>query len=437
MSSTSNDETAVGGVPAQRRLLFFASCVALVATAMSFAVRADIIGDVERQLGLTDTQAGWAIGAWALGFAGAILIGGPLCDILGMGRLIWGAFAAHMIGILLTIFAPNFTVLFLATLIYGMGNGTVEATINPLTATLYPKEKTGKLNILHAWWPGGIVIGGLICFGISKTGLSEFSVGAGTGHAWQVKVATLLAPVLLYGALFMGRRVPPTERVAAGVATRDMWLEVGRLGFLLMMLCMVCTAATELGPNTWVGELMKRTLPGMAAAGILILVWIHVIMGIGRYFAGALAHAISPVGIVLSCAVVSGIGLVLVSYATTTRGAFAAAAVFALGICFFWPTMLGITSERFPKTGALGLAVMGSTGAFSSFLISPTMGWIRDQTGSEELALRYVAILPAVLVILFGSMLIYHIRRGGYRPVELSAEGEEEEAGVPASEPEQ
>jgi fucose permease len=416
--------TASDGSQYHRRQLFVASCVSLIATAMCFAIRGDILGDLEKHFKLTHAQAGWAGGAWAWGFAGAILFGGPLCDVLGMRRLMILAFVSHAFGIVLTIVAPNFAVLFLSVLIVGIGNGLVEAAINPLVATIYPDAKTARLNLLHAWFPGGIVIGGLVGFGISKTGLSTFALGAITGYAWQVKMATILVPVVIYGILFIRQQLPPTERVAAGVSTGDMWKEGLRPLFLLLVFCMMLTASTELGPNTWVSEVTKKTIENMRDAGILVLVWISLIMCVGRFFAGPLAHAISPIGIVLCSAVVSGIGLLLLGSAGSALTAFGAAAVFALGVCFFWPTMLGITSERFPKGGALLLAVMGAAGNISVALASPAMGRIVDVTGSYHAALRYMAILPAILVVLFGAIFIRDLSRGGYQAVKLGGEQE-------------
>ncbi|MFQ6099121.1 MAG: sugar MFS transporter, partial [Armatimonadota bacterium] len=246
-----------------------------------------------------------------------------------------------------------------------------------------------------------------------------FDLGGAAIHPWQVKMAVLLVPVATYGLLILGQAFPRTERVAAGVSTGDMWREGLRPGFLLLVFCMLCTAGTELGPNQWVSEIVKKTLPGMAAAGILVLVWISLVMCVGRFFAGPLAHAISPIGIVLSSAFVSGIGLLLLSYSTTTVTAFGAATVFALGVCFFWPTMLGITSERFPKGGALLLAVMGAAGNVSTALVNPIMGGIIEATGEYAAALRYVVVLPAILVLIFGGMFISDLRRGGYKVVKL------------------
>lgn len=399
-----------------RSLMFVASCIALVATAMSFAIRGDILGDLRSGFSMDNTQTGWVGGAWAWGFAGAILVGGPLCDLLGMRALMLLACAAHTSGLLLTVFAPSFWALFAGTLVMGTGNGLVEAAINPLVATLYPTQKTAKLNLLHAWFPGGIVIGGVIAYLMQAMETSRTDAGVALWNGvqlWQVKMLVIMVPIVVYGIMFVSMKLPPTERVAAGVTTKAMWLEALRPAFLLLVLCMMFTAATELGPNTWISNIMTDKLH---IAGILVLAWINLVMCVGRFFAGPLAHAISPVGIVLCSAAVSAVGVVLTSYADAAWEAYAATFVFGMGVCFFWPTMLGMTSERFPRGGALLLGIMGAMGNVGVALSTPAMGRIRDVTGSPELSLRYVAVLPIVLVVVFGSIFIWDRLQGGYKP---------------------
>jgi MFS family permease len=212
--------------------------VALVATAMSFAIRGDIMGDFERVFALSKTEVGWIAGAAFWGFGLSILIGGPLCDVLGMRALSRLAVAGHVLGTLLTIAAPNFAVLFTATLLIGIANGLVEAFANPLVATLFPRDKTTRLVAFHAWFPGGIVIGGLLSYLFSQLGLG-----------WQPKMLLLLVPTAVYAAMFGGQAFPPTEGRAAGVTLGRAFKEIGRPLFLVVWLCMWLTAATELGPG--------------------------------------------------------------------------------------------------------------------------------------------------------------------------------------------
>lgn len=417
-----------------RRLVFVASCVSLIATAMAFAIRGDIQGDLASHFRLNDYEIGWVVGAWAWGFAGAILFGGPLCDLLGMGRIMLLAFLGHAAGCILTIIAPGFGVLFAATLIVGIGNGLVEAAINPLVATMYPDDKTAKLNLLHAWFPGGIVIGGVICYLVSLSGIADMQLGSYPVKVWQIKQAVLLIPVLIYGIMFAGRKLPVTERVAAGVSTTDMFKEALRPLYLIMLFSMMCTASTELVPNQWITNIMQRSIEGLAAAGILVLVFINLVMCIGRFFAGPLAHALSPTGIIVSGAFVSGIGLLLLSGSHSAFAAFASAFVFAVGVCFFWPTMLGITSERFPKGGALLLAMTGAAGNVGVALANPAFGRISDSLGGDaQTALRYVVILPIIAIVIFGAIFLSDRAAGGYKAVKLGTGGAEaEEEAAPA-----
>jgi len=411
------------------RILFWASCISLIATAMAFAIRGDITGDLSTHFRLNDYQTGWVVGAWAWGFAGAILFGGPLCDLLGMGRIMLLAFLGHAAGCVLTIVAPSFGLLFAGTLIVGIGNGMVEAAINPLVATLFPNDKTAKLNLLHAWFPGGIVIGGLICFGIStwvkSQGIDSFTLGSHTLKVWQVKQATLLVPTLVYGIMFAGRKLPVTERVAAGISWGDMFKESVRPLYLIMLLSMMCTASTELVPGGWIANIMQRSIEGMATAGILVLVFINLVMCIGRFFAGPLAHAISPTGIILGGAVVSVFGLLALSAAHSAPAAFGGAFIFAVGVCFFWPTMLGITSERFPRGGALLLAMTGAAGNVGVALANPAFGRISDMKGGEpQAALPYVVILPIVTILVFGAIFLMDKAKGGYKAEKIGGDAE-------------
>jgi fucose permease len=398
-----------------QRRLFVASCIALVATAMTFAVRGDIMGNLGQDFSLNKEQVGYIAGAAFWGFTISIFIGGQLCDWLGMGRLLALAFLCHTAGILLTIFAPGFWLLWAATLIIGLGNGLIEAAINPLVATIYPDDKTNKLNALHVWFPGGIVIGGLVAYGLSKSNLD-----------WKIKMATILAPTVIYGVMFLGQKFPATERVQAGVSTGDMFKEVLRPMFLLLIFCMLLTASTELGPNQWIADITK-TLPDAGNAGILVLVWISVLMAIGRWFAGPIVHRLSPIGLLIGSAVFSAIGLFWLGGVQTVANAFAAATVFAIGICYFWPTMLGVTSERFPKGGAFLLGLMGAAGNLSVALVLPIMGKIYDQNVANMgaqlgagLTLRSVTILPIILVVIFGAMFLRDRAAGGYKAVRLS-----------------
>lgn len=380
--------------------LFFASCVSLIATAMVFAVRGDIIGDLEGHFTLSPTSLGFVMLLAFWGFTLSIVIGGSMCDALGVKNIMVLAFIFHAAGILLTIFAPGWQVLALATLIIGMGNGFVEAGINPLAATLYPTQKTKMLNILHAWWPGGIVIGSLVAY---IMGLNDAT--------WQSKMWVIMVPVIIYGALILPLRFPATERVQSGVSTSEMFMQLFKPLFLLLLFCMCLSAATELGTNQWVGEIMKNS--GIKS-GILILAWISIIMVVGRLFAGHIVERFSPVGLLIGSAAVSALGLILLGMVNSTITAFGASFVFAVGICYFWPTMLGIAAERFPKGGAFTLGLMGAAGMAAAGLSQPLLGNLYERFGPGQ-ALQTMAFFPVLLMIIFIGFFIYDRSRGGYK----------------------
>jgi len=312
----------------------------------------------------------------------------------------------HVLGVALTIFATGFWMLFAGTLAVGLGNGLVEAFVNPLTATIYPDQKTEKLNLLHVWFPGGIVIGGLVAYALTLL------------HAgWHVKMGFILVPTVLYGLLFLGQEFPATERVQQGVSTAAMYKAVARPLFLVLVFCMILTASTELATNQWIAYILSNTAR-LAAGGILVLVWINGLMAVGRWFAGPLVHRISPIGLLIGSATMSAIGLVGLSLADSPPTAIAAATVFAIGICYFWPTMLGVTSERFPEGGALALAIVGGVGTLSAAIFTWILGGMYDRLG-PRLALRYMAVLPLILIAVFTAWWLYDRRRGGYRVVKL------------------
>ncbi len=396
-----------------RSRFFLASCIALVVTAMSFAIRGDIMGELETVFSLDNEQLGWIAGTAFWGFTLAMVIGGPLCDVLGMGRLLAFAFLGHLAGIGLTIFASGFGTLYAGTLLIGLANGFVEAACNPLIATVYPEEKTKKLNQFHVWFPGGIVIGGLLAFALTNAELG-----------YQAKMATMLLPTLVYGFLFLGKEFPQTERAASGVTMGEMFAECARPLFLLMLAAMAFTASTELGPGQWIPKMLEAT----GVSGILVLVWITGLMAVGRQFAGPVVHKLSPTGMLTFSAIFSALGLFALSQAEGNVMTYGAATVFAVGVCYFWPTMLGVVSERLPKTGAVGLSAMGGMGMLATSFTLPLMGsWydanIAAADGNEAIGaaetLATVAWIPVGLIVVFGLLYLNDRRSGGYKAEQL------------------
>jgi MFS family permease len=417
------------------RRLFVASCIALVTTSMVFSVRGDILDALGTDFHLNKQQTGVALMPAFWGFTLSIFIGGSLVDYFGMRKLLLLSSGGYIVGVLAILFAPTpagavapyysdpgFVILYAAMLTLGLSQGLVEGVINPLCATLYPDDKTHRMNVLHAWWPGGLIIGGLLAYGITKLmALDAGGVDAATATlGWKIKLGTLLVPAVSFGIMILRQKFPATERVAAGVSGKEMLREAVRPMFILFWVCMWMTASTELGPDQWVGSLITNLI-GMQ--GILILVYTAGIMFVLRFFGGPLARRFSPMGLLTLSAILSAMGLYALSSATTPFEAFLAATIFGIGKTYFWPVMLGITSERFPKGGALLLAIMGGTGNLSVAFIIPIMGGWYDSYGAAA-AFRYVAILPMVLTVIFGALFFHYRSRGGYQAVKLeSAEG--------------
>lgn len=462
------------------RRLFIASCIALIASAFSFVIRGDIMPALRFTFNLSQAQTGLIGSAAFFGMAFSMLAGAPVCDFLGMKKMLGLAWVCHLVGTILTIATPYlfasgsnassaFPILFASTFLVGCANGLVEVGINPLAATLFPKGKTHILNILHAWWPGGLMLGGLIAFGITKTlgldadGISREAVIRG----WQIKMLLILIPTFVYGLMFVFLEFPVTERVASGVSHAEMYKEALRPMFILWAFCMLLTAATELGPQQWQESVLRRSA---GVSGTLILVYTSTLMFIFRHFAGALAHRLSPTGMLTGSSLLSALGLVALSYAFNGTSAFLAATVYGLGIVYFWPTMLGVTAERFPKGGAFLLGLMGCVGNLAVAINLYVIGGIYDHytlqnlepaaaqkvvTGSKidedkvgaiakgtderkmvdeavELArdkgarmpFRFVAILPTLLVFIFAGIVLYDRSRGGYKPEVLKMEAE-------------
>lgn len=390
---------------AQVTRLFRASCIAIVATAMCFGVRAEILDALTSQFHLTNEQVGWIAGAAFWGFTVSVFAGGILCDVLGMRLLLVAAFSGHIAGLLLTLFAHGFGTLYAGSLAIGLANGFVEAAVNPLVSTLYPERKTDRLNKLHVWFPGGIVIGGLIALGCTHLDWN-----------WRVKTAFILVPVFLYGVLFFREHLPATERVQHEVSNGRMFREALRPGFLVMLVCILLTAATELGPTQWIPSLLTRTAH---FPGVVVLVWITGLEAIGRLFAGRLVARISPILLLLACTLLAAGGLLGLGSVHTRAGIFFAATIFAAGVCFCWPTMYGITSERFPAGGAFLLALVGGMGMLSDAFVVPAMGKIYDTWGPGP-ALRWAAFAPLLAALIFLLILLRDRAMGGYRVIDLS-----------------
>lgn len=385
----------------KKAMLFNASCVALVVTALSFGTRGGFIAPWMEEFNLTGAQVGWIVGTAFWGFTLAMIFLGPLIDILGIGKVIAIAFTCHVIGLVMTIFASGFWTLFFSTMFIGIANGSVEAACNPLITAIYPDKKTAKLNRFHMWFPTGIVVGGLIVYFLGNAGIG-----------WRVQTAVMLIPTIGYGLLFMKQKFPHTERVTMGASYKDMLKACVSPLFVFMAILMIMTAATELGSNQWIPALFQNAVNNLFGEGgfgaILILVWISAIMALARLVAGPVVHKLSGIGVLLFSSIFSGIGLYLMSISSGAM-LFVSATVFAIGVAYFWPNMLGVVAEKVPTSGALGLAIMGGIGFLGGAIAQPLLGRIYDvelvKIGNDIAAgaatLQYVIILTVITTASF------------------------------------
>lgn len=490
------------------RMLFYTCFIALVTTAFGFIVRAIVLPEWGVYFNLTQTQLGEITGVGLWPFAISIVIFSLVVDKIGYKTSLVFAFICHITSVTLTLMAKGYTLLYAATFIGALGNGIVEAVVNPVVATMFPRDKTKWLNILHAAWPGGLVLGGII------------ALLMGTDMAWQYKISLTLLPTIIYGIMMLKRRFPVNERVGAGVSYHQMLQEVGAIGaflivslivfqlgavfswstwfnvitilvitvgfgiysrsfgkplFLILLVIMIPLAVTELGTDSWITDLMTPAMGDIGLQAGWVLVYTSAIMFVLRIFAGSIIHRISPLGLLAVCSIIAATGLFLLSQSAGTM-ILVAATIYGLGKSFFWPTMLGVVAERFPKGGALTLNITGGLGMIAAGVLGAgILGFIQDKTVDSEIkaydnanqtelyekyvteektsvfgdyraidqqklsdanaedltaiaaiqenskkeALRDIVIFPVIMFISYISLILYFKARGGYKAVHL------------------
>jgi len=397
-------------------LLFRACCLALTVTAMTFAIRAGILSQLSDDFGLSDSQLGWVNSMAFLGFPVAMMIGGFLYNQLGAKKLLVTAFICHLTGLILTITATDFWGLLVSTFFIGFANGAVEAGCNPLIAQIYKDNKTTMLNRFHVWFPGGIVIGAIT---------SKFMTDAGLG--WKLQIAVMLLPTLIYGFMVLKQQFPQLHKTIT-TSTISNIKALSTPLFIFMALCMTLTATTELGTQQWI----DRILTASGASPMLIMAMITGLMAVGRYFAGPVIHRLNPVGVLLSSAIIATAGIYSMSIATGNAVYFSAI-LFAIGVTYFWPTMIGFIAEYVPQTGALGLSLIGGAGMFAVSLWNPVIGqWIdsarvqatsiTSNTSEAELlagqsVLANLTLFPMVLIFAFALLYFYMNKRSATKLV--------------------
>ena len=413
--------------PARR--IFVISTMALFTAGLSFSLRAAIIGAIEAEILApldplhSAKLAGTLLGTAFLGFAPDARPRQRSCSTASVSAACSPRRASASPAEPRSWSAPprwrrapaSTTVLRGGFLLSGLGWGFMECSINPLTAALYPEDKTNRLNILHAWWPAGLIVGGLI------------GVSAGTlGIGWRGQFALVIVPALVSAALCVGTRFPRTERAALGVPWGAMFAEIPRRPmFLVWFACMFLTAGSELAPGQWIDLTLTRTV-GMR--GIWLLIYVSGMMFVLRHFAGPIAHRISNVGMLWGGSALAGLGLLALGAADSPMTGLLAATVWGLGVCFLWPTMLANVAERYPRGGELFIGGMGVAGALAIQFVLPELGAIFDRAkvelaGSGEafamlsgaeleavlrqaaaVSFRSLALLPAILVVVFGAI---------------------------------
>lgn len=503
-----------------KKRLFVGCIVALVTTSFGFIVRAFLIGQWGETFNLSESELGSLQGAGLYPFALSILGFSLIIDKLGYGKTMALAWILHVVSAVITMTATGYNSLYLGTFLFALANGAVEAAINPVTATIYSDRKTHYLNILHAGWPGGLVLGGILAIALSNVDVDPDTL-------WRVKIGLFLLPAVVYGVMLLGVKFPQQERVAAGVSYKDMMREFGWGGFLVCALCatygldeivrvfgwtlsapvkwaialiptvifgfyirtigrplfvlltlvMVLLAATELGTDSWIATLMTPVLAELGPqGGNWMLVYTSLIMFILRFFAGPIVERTSPLGLLAICSLIACLGLTWIANAHGAFIIFLAATLYGVGKTFFWPTMLGVVAEQFPKGGALTLNAISGIGMISVGVLSiPFMGTFQDNDFDQRLeatnpaihqqvmaepeekylmtfrpldrekvaelspeekttidetriatnrgTLAKVAVLPGIMLISYLGMILWFKSKGGYKAVSLDSGG--------------
>ncbi|MEO7273727.1 MAG: MFS transporter [Vicinamibacterales bacterium] len=441
--STSVARATSGIAPNAQRLLW-AGFLAILAAGIGAGVRGGILANWAADFGFTGAQLGAIGGAGFTGFCFGIIIGGVVVDRIGYGKLVVAAFLFHVLSAFITFGASKgqpqttaYLFLYIGTFVFALANGTLEAVANPLVSTLFPHNRTHYLNILHASWPAGLVLGGLI----------GWILGEGMQVSWKIQLGLFLVPTALYGVAFFGQTFPKSEASAKGLSVSEMLHEVGILGalvacalvglffkdqlgsilsfftgnafytsavwgylswavaFVLLAVVAVKTnfsvgslllfvlfmthallGAVELGTDGWIQNITGNILT--PAEGKILFVFTSLLMFSLRFCADFIERnlKLSPIGLLFVCSLLAVVGLRMVSGIDTFVGAMAALAVYALGKTFFWPTMLAVVGDRFPRTGAVAMSIMGGIGMMSAGLLGgPGLGYAKDRFTAEHL----------------------------------------------------
>jgi MFS transporter, putative metabolite:H+ symporter len=390
--------------------LFYGSCFALITTAFSFSIRAGILPQLGETFNLSATQLGFINQMWFLGFPISMVLGGIFYTSLGPKRIMIFAFFAHAVGIIMTIYSGGYVGLLISTLLIGIGNGCTEAACNPMIASAYSgKLMNTLLNRFHMWFHGGIVLGSLVSLSMTKMNLG-----------WEAQIWIILLPTLIYAYFFYGQTFPEPRKESASLKV-NLKAMLSPL-FLFICVCMTFSAISEFGPTQWAQLVLAKS----GAEPMVILALITGLIAFGRYFGGDLVHKFGQTGVLLGGAIFATIGIFLFSTQTGVM-AYVAAVFFAIGICYFWPNILGFTAEKMPLSGAIGMSIVGAFGMFSSAMWQPVIGGWIDSASAEAASLGLDAdatelaagqatlwnmiMFPLILVVLFTILLFWEKNR--------------------------
>jgi MFS family permease len=381
--------------------LFNGSCFALITTAFTFSIRAGILPQLGETFGLSAEQLGFINSMWFLGFPISMIIGGLVYHTFGPKNIMLVAFVCHTIGILMTIFAGGYTTLLISTLLIGIGNGCTEAACNPMIADMYSGVTMQKmLSRFHMWFPGGILIGSLISLAMTKM-----------GFGWQAQMWVTMVPTIIYAVLFFGKTFPKSQIEEANSLANNFKAMLTPV-FIFLFFAMALTAISEFGPNQWVSIILVAS----GAEPLLILALTFGVAAVGRYFAGPVVASLGQTGVLLGGAIFAALGIYLFSTVTGPM-TYVAAVIYALGICYFWPVMIGSVAHRVPKSSALGMSIVGGVGMFSTAIFQPIIGsWIDSarakgtaagltgdtlELATGQDALMKMLAFPAILIVAF------------------------------------
>jgi len=384
-----NDQSDPGPGPGLNdRILFWASFLTLIAAGIGFSVRGAILKDWGQQFGFTQSELGTITGGGLAAFGLAIIVFSFCADLFGYGKLMLTAFLLHSLSAVVTFAAVPVYAQFgkegaywclnIGMWLFALGNGTCEAVINPLTASLFPKNKTHWLNILHAGWPLGLILGAVIVLGFGQVG---------TPIRWEIKLGIFLVPVLLYGGLMFNRPFPRSEATRSGIPMSTMIVTLVSPVLLFLFVMHALVGYVELGTDSWITNITTQVLANETKA-LLAFIWTNALMFTLRFFAGPIVHKINPIGLLMGSAVLGALGLFLLGMPFTNTVVLwvVAVTIYGIGKTFYWPTLLGVISERFPKGGALALGISGGIGMLSAgFLGGPGIGYKQDYFAVEKI----------------------------------------------------